>query len=354
MRFASSNRFTDYCAPKAEPLLYSMAKITILGAGAWGTALGVTLARSGRRVTLAARRPDYCASMERLRENSVHLPGVSLPAEIELTADWSGAVANSSKIIMAIPSRFARAAFRPIAAQIPTSATLISVTKGIEPDLLMTMSQMMSAIVPQANKVAVLSGPGFAAEVAHGKPAALVVAAPLEPIAHEVQQFFAVPPLRIYRSADFRGVELGGAVKNVIAIAAGISDGLELGASARAALITRGLAEIMRLAEALGAHRDTIAGLAGLGDLVLTCTGELSRNRAVGLDLAREGKLRTETEGAAVPEGVTNALSIRALSRQAGVETPIVDAVYRIVYEAAPAGAMVKELLSRELKAEFD
>jgi glycerol-3-phosphate dehydrogenase (NAD(P)+) len=331
-----------------------MTKFAILGAGAWGTALAITLARRGRGVTIAARRSDYCEVMSRTRENPAHLPGIPLSAEIELTADWSAAVTAASTIVMAIPSRFARAALAPVAAEISPDATLISVTKGIEPDSLMTMSQMLAEIAPQAKNAAILSGPGFAAEVASGKPAALVAAARVEAVAREVQELFAVPPLRVYRSADVSGVELGGAIKNVIAIAAGISDGLELGASARAALITRGLAEIMRLAEAVGARRETIAGLAGLGDLVLTCTGDLSRNRRIGLDISRGRRPPTDTDGGSVAEGIANSRSIRAMARRAGVETPIVEAVYRILYEAAPAGAMVKELLSRELKAEFD
>jgi glycerol-3-phosphate dehydrogenase (NAD(P)+) len=331
-----------------------MAAITILGAGAWGTALAVVLARSGKSVTLAVRRPDYCERMRLTRENQAHLPGIPLPSKIELTADWSAAIAPASTIVMAIPSRFARTSLAPIAAQIAPSATLVSVTKGIEPDSLMTMTEMLRTLAPQVNDLAVLSGPGFAAEVARGQPAAIVAAARDEAIAYRVQELFAVQSLRVYRSSDVRGVELGGAIKNVIAIAAGISDGLELGASARAALITRGLAEIMRLAEAVGGRRDTIAGLAGLGDLVLTCTGELSRNRAIGLAVARGVEPSAETDGGAVPEGTANAGPLRAMARGAAVETPIVEAVYRVLYEAAPAGAMVKELLSRELKAEFD
>ncbi len=198
-----------------------------------------------------------------------------------------------------------------------------------------------------------LSGPGFALEIARGKPAAMVAAAHNDAVARRAQTLFAAKPLRVYRSLDVIGVELGGASKNVIAIAAGISDGLVLGAGARAALITRGLAEMMRLARAAGAKQETLAGLAGLGDLVLTSTGDLSRNRRLGLALGRGEQLSLPAEGAPIAEGVSNARALVRLAERHGVEMPISSAVYRILYEAAPPGAMVDELLSRELKAEF-
>jgi glycerol-3-phosphate dehydrogenase (NAD(P)+) len=240
---------------------------------------------------------------------------------------------------------------------------IVSVTKGIELDTLLTMTAMLREVIgsaggagdasPAADRVAALSGPGFAAEVARGKPAALVAAARDATVAARAQALFAVRPLRVYSSSDVVGVELGGAVKNVIAIAAGISDGLDLGSSARAALITRGLAEMMRLVEAAGGSRETMAGLAGLGDLVLTCTGGLSRNRALGFKIGSGEHTEDYHEGRPVAEGVANASALRALAVRLGVEMPIVSAVARILYEAAPANAMVEELLSRELKAEF-
>jgi glycerol-3-phosphate dehydrogenase (NAD(P)+) len=363
-----------------------MNKVAILGAGAWGTALAATIARGGGAVVLAVRRAAHLEAIRVSGENAAYLPGIKLPATLELTDDWDAAVRNAATVVMAVPSRFARAAIAPIARAIPATAMIVSVTKGIEPDTLLTMSGMLeeitagagaappsdraiefggisenaatgnealAATTSPAGRVAVLSGPGFAAEVARGKPAALVAAARDDALASRVQALFAVRPLRIYRSNDVAGVELGGAVKNVIAVAAGVCDGLDLGSSARAGLITRGLAEMMRLAAAAGARRETMAGLAGLGDLVLTCTGDLSRNRALGFRIARGETLAPPADGAPVAEGAGNAIAIRALAARIGVEIPIVAAVCRVLYEAAPANAMVEELLSRQLKAEF-
>ncbi len=336
-----------------------MSKVAILGAGAWGTALAVTIARGGGAVTLGVRRRAHLEMLRLSGENAGYLPGIKLPPTLELTDDWSAGVSGADTVVMAVPSRFARGAVEGIAHAIPSTAIVVSVTKGIEPDTLMTMTAMLGALSrsatasPLANRVAALSGPGFAAEVARGKPAALVVAAHDEAVAARAQALFAVRPLRVYRSNDVVGVELGGAIKNVIAIAAGIGDGLDLGSSARAALITRGLAEMKRLAAASGARVETTAGLAGLGDLVLTCTGELSRNRALGFRIARGENVPAPADGAPVAEGIANALAIRTMAARVGVEMPIVSAVFRVLYEAAPAKAMVEELLSRQLKAEF-
>ena len=245
----------------------------------------------------------------------------------------------------------------PIGPALGADAMLISVTKGIESDSLKTMTAMLAEVAPAMRKLAVLSGPAFAAEVARGKPAAMVAASLDEAVSRAVQELFASRTLRVYRSLDVGGVELAGAAKNVIAIAAGISDGLGLGSSARAALITRGLAELIRLGLRAGAHAETIYGLAGLGDLSLTCTGDLSRNRALGLKIGRGetvvGGVVDSSPGHPVAEGAFNALSIRRLAERLGVEMPIVTAVCRVLYEGAPANAMVDELLNRELKAEF-
>jgi len=354
-----------------------MDKVAILGAGAWGTALAATLARGDGAVVLGVRRAAHLEAIRAGGENAIYLPGIKLPKALELTDDWDDAVRGATTVVMAVPSRFARAAVTSVAHAIPATAMIVSVTKGIEPDTLLTMSAMLEELTgggaeggtpsapppvssggattapARAGRVAVLSGPGFAAEVARGKPAALVAAARDDALAARVQALFALRALRVYRSSDVVGVELGGAVKNVIAIAAGVCDGLDLGSSARAALITRGLAEMMRLAAAAGSRRETLAGLAGLGDLVLTCTGDLSRNRALGFRIARGEPLAPPTDGVPVAEGAANAVAIRALAARIGVEMPIVSAVCRVLYEAAPANAMVEELLSRQLKAEF-
>jgi len=328
--------------------------IAILGAGAWGTALGVTLARAGRHVTLCVRRAEQCERMAASRENHSYLPAIELPQSLALTCDWAGALAAASVAVVAIPSSFVREMLAPLAGALRCGMTVISATKGLEELSLKTMTQALAELLPAGVNIAALSGPGFAAEVARGRPAALVAAARDEQVAGVVQRLLSVPFLRVYRSTDVLGVELGGAVKNVVAIAAGISDGLELGSSARAALITRGLAEMMRLGTAIGARRDTLAGLSGLGDLILTCTGDLSRNRAYGLRIGK-GTAREQPagEGVQIAEGAANARLVRELGAKWGVELPIVAAVCRCLYEDQPPQAMVEGLFSRELKAEF-
>lgn len=329
--------------------------IAILGAGAWGTALGVTLARAGRRVTLCVRRAEQCQRMAAGRENRGYLPAIELPQSLALSCDWAGAIAAASVTIVAVPSSFVRAMLAPLAGAMRRGMTVISATKGLEERSLKTMTQALAELLPAGVNIVALSGPGFAAEVARGRPAALVAAARNEQAAGVVQRLLAVPFLRVYRSTDVLGVELGGAVKNVIAIAAGISDGLELGSSARAALVTRGLAEMMRLGTAMGARRDTLAGLSGLGDLILTSTGDLSRNRAYGLRIGKGIAEREQPagEGVQIAEGAVNARLVRELGAKWGVELPIVAAVCGCLYEDRPPQAMVEGLFSRELKAEF-
>ena len=327
----------------------------ILGAGAWGTALAVMLSRSGHHVALCARRRDLADRIATSRQNSEYLPEVAIPSEVEINAAWNDAIANASTIVLAVPSRFARSAMAPVANAIRSTSIIVSATKGIEEDSLATMTAMLRELAPNAHAFATLSGPGFAREVARGKPAAIVAACVDDVAARRMQDLFASPSMRVYRSSDVTGVEYCGAAKNVIAIAAGISDGLDLGSSARAAVVTRGLAELARLVEAAGGQRETAMGLAGLGDLVLTCTGDLSRNRSFGLKVGREGSvmLSDADEHGPIAEGVANARSIMMLAHRHGVEMPIVNAVYRTLYEAEPPKAMVDELLSRALKAEF-
>jgi glycerol-3-phosphate dehydrogenase (NAD(P)+) len=326
----------------------------VLGAGAWGTALAVILARAGRRVMLCVRRPEHLAAMRSAGMNVAYLPGVGIPENLELVGRWEDACAVAETVIVAIPSRFVREAVSPVASAIPRHATVVSATKGIEESRLELMTRVLAGLLGREEGLAVLSGPGFAPELARGKPAALLAAARDESVANKVQELLATHALRVYRSSDPAGVEICGAAKNVIAIAAGISDGLELGSSARAAVVTRGLAEMMRLAAAVGGRSETVAGLAGLGDLVLTCTGDLSRNRRLGLRVGRGEPVTPHlVPGQPVAEGLPNASALRMLARRLSVEMPIVEAVYRVLYEGRSAQAMVEELLSRTLKAEF-
>lgn len=332
-----------------------MHTIAVIGAGAWGTALAAGLAHAGHRVTLCVRRPEHLAAIRARHENEPYLPGVALPDALELSNRWAEAAGASEVVVLAVPSRFARDSMAPLAAALGADKTLVSVAKGIEEGSLKTMSAMLAEVAPGAEKIAVLSGPSFAAEVARGKPAAVVAAARDEAVARTVQELFASRSLRVYRSTDVIGVELAGAAKNVIAIAAGVGDGLDLGLSARAALITRGLAELGRLAVRAGGRSETMAGLAGLGDLVLTCTGQLSRNHSLGFRIGRGEDVGgpSTAGGQPVAEGMSNASAIRRLAERLGVEMPIVNAVCRVLYEGAAANAMVEELLRRELKAEF-
>jgi len=332
--------------------------VAILGAGAWGTTIAITLARRGIRTTLCVRRESQLDSIRHANENASYLPGVVLPESLGLSADWRLALPSADVVVIAIPSAHARAAVTPLADAIRRDSIIVSATKGIEHATLQTMTQLLAELTARRSCIAALSGPGFAAEVARGKPAALVAAASEEQVAKQVQGLFAGGTLRVYSSTDVLGVELCGAAKNVIAIAAGVSDGTKLGSSARAAVITRGLAEIMRLVEAAGGRRETAAGLAGLGDLVLTCTGDLSRNRSVGLALARGERPAPDDQesasgGRPIAEGVANARSIMALAKKLQVEMPIVSAVYRCLYEGQAPNDMVEQLLSRGLKAEF-
>jgi glycerol-3-phosphate dehydrogenase (NAD(P)+) len=330
--------------------------IAVLGAGAWGTALAVMLSRSGHRVRLCVRRKAHLAEIRDAGENKSYLPGVAIPGSIELMLDWRAAVAEAEVIVLAVPSRHAGAALEPLKDSVSADTLVISATKGIEERSMLTMTALIREFFSKRTRPAVLSGPGFAAEIARGQPLALVAAASDEAIAIRVRDLFAGRTVRVYSSTDMIGVELAGATKNVIAIAAGACDGLKLGSSARAAVITRGLAEIMRLVEAAGGRRETVAGLSGLGDLVLTCTGDLSRNRTAGIRLAHGEALEVgdgADEGRPVAEGISNARAIRALAGRLGVEMPIVSAVYRALYEAAAPATIVDELLSRELKPEF-
>ncbi len=324
----------------------------IIGAGSWGTALAIHLARRGGRVGLWARDRALAAEMGQARENSRYLPGLALRAGILVTSDPAEALAGSRIVIVAVPSQFVSTTVGAIAPAIPAGAIVVSATKGLEPEGGLRISQLLGRLLP-GHPVAVLSGPSFAREVAEGLPTALVVAAEDSEVSRHVQQALASPEFRLYTNRDVLGVEIAGALKNVVAIAAGLSDSLHLGENARAALVTRGLAEIVRLGVALGAQPRTFLGLAGIGDLVLTATGFLSRNRALGL-LVGQGKSLADAEGAtrSVAEGVRTVSSVLRLAAGAGVVMPICEAVASVLHQGVPAARALEALLARALGPE--
>ncbi|MCK4389596.1 MAG: NAD(P)H-dependent glycerol-3-phosphate dehydrogenase [Desulfobacterales bacterium] len=332
-------------------------KIGVIGAGAWGTALANLLANKGFNVALWVFEPEVCADILEKRENKVFLPGFSLSANIWPSNDLDQVAANKEMLLLVVPSHV----FRSVAVRMvhhPTEKSLIvTATKGIETETHLTVSSILKQLLPPRlqSRIAVLSGPSFAREVAKQIPTAVTVAAFDPEVARAVQSIFATPYFRVYTSGDVVGVELGGALKNVIAIAAGISDGLGLGYNTRAALITRGITEIQRLGIRLGADRETFMGLAGIGDLVLTCTGKLSRNWTVGYKIGQGMKLEAIlSEMRMVAEGVKTTRSVYNMSRKMGAEMPIVEQVYRILYEDLDPNEALQVLMSRNLKHELD
>ncbi len=329
-----------------------MTGAAVIGAGSWGTALAAHLARLGIPTRLWARDAALARSIAIARENARYLPGMRLPDLVELTGDRDEALAGADLIVVAVPSHFLRGALAPMAPAMGPRAILLSATKGLEPGSALRMSEVLSQIAPDRT-VAVLSGPSFAREVVLGRPTALVVASSSASAAGELQARLTAPGLRLYTNGDVVGVEIGGALKNVMAIATGLSDGLELGENARAALITRGLAEIGRLALALGGRPATLSGLAGLGDLVLTCTGTQSRNHALGLAMAR-GRSLAEVEGATpmIAEGVRTVSSALTLARAKGVSMPICEQVSAVLFEGRAVRDALQALLAREPRPE--
>lgn len=325
--------------------------LAVIGAGSWGTALAAHLARCGHDVRLWARDPALAAAISARGENVRYLPGVPLPP-LTATSDLDSALSGAEIAVVATPSEFCRETYRALRPRLAPQAVLVSATKGLELDTRRRMSEVAAEEVPEC-PVAVLSGPSFALEVAQGQPTTVVVASDDLAVAERVQRAVSSRAFRAYSSDDVRGVELAGALKNVIAIAAGIVDGLGYGHNTGAALITRGLAEITRLAVALGARPDTLSGLAGLGDLVLTCTGGLSRNRRVGQALgAGQPLAETLTRLSMVAEGVRTTLVACALAESSGVEMPIAQQMRAVLYEGKPARAAVEELMLRTLKRE--
>jgi glycerol-3-phosphate dehydrogenase (NAD(P)+) len=330
-------------------------KAAVLGAGSWGTAIAVHLGRLGHDVHLWARRPDLVAEMAARRVNAAYLPGVRFPELLHPTAKMADAVEGARYVVLAVPSHGLRAVVREGAALFPSGSIVVSTVKGLEVDSLERMSEVAAEETHGRHPVVVLSGPSFAAEVATGLPTALVAASPDPDAVRAVQHEFRSSYFRLYGSEDVIGVEVGAALKNIIAIAAGVVEAAELGHNAIAALITRGLAEIMRLACALGARRDTLAGLSGLGDLVLTCTGQLSRNRHVGLELGRGRPLEDILgETRMVAEGVRTTAAALALGERHGVELPIAAEMRDVLAGRQTAQEAVRRLMLRRQRGETE
>jgi glycerol-3-phosphate dehydrogenase (NAD(P)+) len=333
-----------------------MPNFAVIGAGAWGTALAKVLADKQQPTLLWSRHAEHARQINEERVNTRYLPGAELPASLKATGDLAEALRDAEIVVVVVPSHALRQILRDARPYIPEGALLCSATKGIENDSLMLMSEILVDELGQdaEPRLTYLSGPSFAKEVAAGVPTAVVVAGTSEPQTHAVQRHFATDRFRVYSSHDVVGVEVGGALKNVIAIAAGAIDGLGFGYNSRAGLITRGLAEIGRLAARKGANPLTLAGLAGLGDLVLTCTGDLSRNRTVGFEMGRGRTLDDvlSTLGH-VAEGVKTTKSAYDLGLKLGVEMPITGEVYRVLYEGKSPRQAVVDIMNRALTREY-
>jgi glycerol-3-phosphate dehydrogenase (NAD(P)+) len=327
-------------------------RVAVLGGGSWGTALAAHLVRCGHDAFLWLRDPGLARSIRDEARNPVYLPGVVLPRGIGATTDLGTAVGEAEVVLIVTPSAYCRGVYRQLAGRLRPGTLLVSATKGIETESLLRMSEVAAAEVP-GHALAVLSGPSFALEVAQEQPTAVVVASADAEVAEALQRALSSRRFRAYASDDLVGVELAGALKNVIAIAAGIIDGLGYGSNTVAALVTRGLAEITRLAVALGGRADSLAGLAGLGDLVLTCTGGLSRNRSLGRHLGRGlGLERALRETRMVAEGVRTTLAACALAERAAIEMPIASQMRAVLYSGKPPRQAVDELMLRSLKRE--
>jgi glycerol-3-phosphate dehydrogenase (NAD(P)+) len=337
-----------------------MTKIAILGAGSWGTALSIILSRSPRKheIALWAHSAELAKAIVNDGENKAYLPGCEIPKGVAVTSQLEEALAQVSIVVSAIPSAYVRAVFTSALAHLPGDAIIVSATKGLEPATQLRMSKVLELFLDATlpPQIAVLSGPSFAAEAARGEPTAVVVAADstdAPSLALSIQAEFAAPGFRLYTNDDVLGVELAGAMKNVIAIAAGACEGLGLGSNAVAALVTRGLAEMSRLAVALGAKPETMAGLAGLGDLVLTCTGKQSRNHQVGVQLGA-GKKLSEILAAThmVAEGVGTTAPLLAIARQHNVELPITEQVDAILHHGRAPREAIREIMERPQRRE--
>ncbi len=338
-------------------------RVAVIGAGSWGTALAKLLGDKGEDVVLWAHRQEHVKELRETRENKTYLPDFLLPENIKFTADLQEAISGRSVVTMVVPSHVFRDVFSQMIPFLGEAVSLVSATKGIENDTLMTMTQVMADELSSASaekqdiikRLGVLTGPSFAREVAAGLPTAVTVASSSIETAKLFQNVFFTERFRVYTSTDVIGQELGGALKNIVAIAAGICDGLGYGTNTRAALITRGLAEITRLGVKMGANPLTFSGLGGMGDLVLTCTGNLSRNRTVGLKLGQGQKLKDIlADMEMVAEGVKTTKSAWTLARREEVDMPILEQVYQVLYEDKPCEQAVRDLLQRDQKQEMD
>lgn len=332
-----------------------MSSITLFGGGSWGTALSVHLASAGRDVTLWARRPEVVEEIRRTSHNPTYLPELLIPSSVYITTDLETAATASNLWGMAVPSQNLRKRAESLRPYADEDVRVVALSKGIENDTLLTMSQVLDDVFEEVprRQVGVLYGPSHAEEVAEGRPTTVVAAAPDETEARHIQRRFMTERLRVYLNTDVLGVEIGGSAKNVLAIAAGISDGVGYGDNAKAALVTRGLAEMQRLGRALGANPQTFSGLAGIGDLVVTCMSEHSRNRYLGEQIA-SGHSVDEVLGdmEMVAEGVRTTRSVYHLAQQHGVEMPITSAVHAILFDGKKPSQMVKRLMTRSAKPE--
>lgn len=338
-------------------MIDNIGPVGVIGAGAWGTAIAHLLAAKGLTVHLWVFEEELCETIRRTRENNIYLPGFTLHEGVRPTCSIREVAAACRLLVMVVPSHVYRGVAMSMLSHLRDDAIIVNATKGIENDTLLTMSGIWKDLAPKGKDLSLLclSGPSFAREVMQGIPTAVTLAGPDMEITRKLQRVLAAPGFRVYTSLDVIGVEVAGASKNVIALAAGACDGLAFGYNARAALITRGLAEISRLGVKMGAHPLTFSGLAGIGDLLLTCTGDLSRNRTVGMQLGK-GKKLSQILGdmRQVAEGVVTAKSIHMLARRMEVEMPICEQVYRVLYEDKDPRVVVSEFLGRDLKHEIE
>jgi glycerol-3-phosphate dehydrogenase (NAD(P)+) len=337
-----------------------VSEIAVIGAGAWGTAISIVLGRKQtHRVRLWAHEPEVCESIEARHVNELFLPGDPIPETVHATNSFEEALRDAGIVVSVMPSHHTRRVFQAMLPHLRRDMLFVSATKGIENDSLLRMTEVITALLREGKngfipRIGAISGPTFAKEVAKGDPTAITVASSDKELGAIVQREFSDPRFRVYTNTDVVGVELGGALKNIVAIAAGVLSGLNLGHNTVAALITRGLAEITRLAVACGGRPETMAGLAGLGDLVLTCTGGLSRNRSVGVELGRGRKLDDIIAGmhGMVAEGVLTTNAAVGLARKAGVEMPITEQMHAILQRGKPVQDAIRDLMSRPSTSE--